>query len=97
MCGVRHRASGASADCGLRPRSSARHAHDLAVRRLSARKAVVLLAGLLLVLLVAAWAGTHGRWLDPDARLVDGTWIGGPVACPQEVDPCAVMRTAASH
>jgi hypothetical protein len=66
------------------------------VRRLPARKTLVLIAGLLLVVLLgAAWAGTHGRWLDPDARLVDGTWIGGPIDCPPEVDRCARMRSAA--
>ena len=39
--------------------------------------------------------GAHGHWTDPDARLVDGVWIGSPIACPPVRDECAPIEDSA--
>ncbi len=39
--------------------------------------------------------GAHGHWTDPDAHLVDGVWIGSPIACPPLSDECALIADSA--
>jgi hypothetical protein len=54
------------------------------------------LLGLLLGAIVAGCGGSsHGHWTDPDARLVDGIWIGPQTACPPARDECGVISTGA--
>ena len=54
------------------------------------------LLGLMLEAIVAGCGGgAHGHWTDPGARLVEGIWIGQPMACPPVRDECGVISSGA--